>query len=607
MIFRLGFFLFCVFSSLLSLSQRSVLWNNFENHLQTESGLVYDNVISNSGEVPLIDVAFEKALAQYGLSKPEPIEGNESLISAKNKPTFFEFPVSQDYKADRVLKASYSVKPIVYNLPQFYVRKVMRNSVGARFSSKSIARTKNKNNILYANKDYESGVCHGSMFLLDKKGSKFLIIGNHKDLYSPLHMSLFSVHSFLAYVIDEVAVEEVPNEEYLLAKEVFKENISRERIPNEGIKKSKKIVAFLQRLELLNKKYPSDNKLVNYYRHVYKAEKFILKNNLLAALKEYNLAFRYHRPFVLDRSNARTCILKYPRVIDKQVLKDYYALIFGSEEYASWSFGKLIEKKPEYKILDLKNDLSTLNYNKVDYFNVDSLLLSKLKIIEERDQTNFRNLEYQELKQIDSMNLTQLMDLYRESDEISERTVHKEGMNIIESVIHHCSRYGWDQWIEVLYRDVKRGYYPSFAFADHIDNYFKNNLSVHGRNSYECLIKVYMTETAFPLHSRFVYLDKLANSQPKRHVDLRSQIYLGDYSEQLGKYLFNFKRSLEDRDFFLNNTMDYNFYPANDDGSLSDEAIKFDEQFTLELEDYFLQYDVKILNRRSEINSVLRN
>lgn len=584
-------------------SQETIIFNDFENISVGVSRGVYDNVISNHGPVLVENIDLNKAQDAYDLESISPIDGSHSLISVHNEATYYEFALSRGANEGKVLKALYDIRPIRYNVPDFYIRKMMTSRIGANYASKSFKGDHVPDPILYPNVDYELEDGHSGLFLEKSNDVNYLHIGNHKELYSPLHSSLFSVHSFIGYAVDNVKILEVPREEYLRAHKELIENLKQKKKRKRAVEHTR-VKQFFEHLNRLNKKYPSKISVEYYYKHIHKAESFVLKNNLVGALEQYNAAFEYHKPFMLDLSNARTCIYEYPKIIEKPVLIAYYRQVSGTAEWATKSYERLISKKPEYAAQDLKGDLASIAYNDHVYFDVDSMLLDKLKDIGERDQTNFRDLEYKELRHIDSTNLFQLLELYGNFDEISERTVHKEGMNVIQSVIHHSSRYEWDHWIEILYKDVKRGYYSAYEFADHVDNYFKNNISRYCRNPEETLRKVYLTESTYPLHGRFVYFDKLLNGVPQKHVDLRTHIYLEDYTDQVRKNFYNFKRSIDDRAFFLKNTMSYDFYPLDESGSLSKDAIKFDKAFVAEIEDWFWDCRANVLDKGKNVRDI---
>ncbi len=588
-------------------TQNLISNGDFEDYRILNDGINYpgwnSNVLDKSGALVK---DYNRLLLVSKEDTVTSIAGKKSLLSFHSDPRVFEYKLNKPLRNGRYYRLRFDYMPVAHKLPDFYVLKSFKEKIGDRILAKSGLEAFDQGKLdLYSNDFVELGVNGGGGIFAPKEDLHYLLIGNDKPLNSYCSSSLFALDARFGYAFDAISLVEISKEEYHRLRREGIELLKRPKqsAPNHPKKKNHGN-DITKKLQNLQKQYPQEENIYKYYQHIHRAEYYLLQHNLKQAFSSYAKAFQYHRPFILDNANAYKCLRKFPGLMDQQALLYYYRANNASADDMKFRFESLAEYNPAYNNASLRELLLAEEYSAASYFDIDSTLLTELNMIDERDQTNNRQLDASALLEIVSSNLPDLLELYRNYPEISERTVHSDGMNAIYLTLLHNSRYPNADWIEPIYRDVKRGFFPAKKFADLIDSYYKNNYSQDAQTILECTNKIYMTETVYHLHGSFVYFDEMLSHQPKLNLALREEIYLDTYQSQLRKYFYNFKNAHKSGTFHLKVANSYDYFGIAKDGSISQDASTFDEEFIAEIEDLYFNYGLKIVTRKNNIRDL---
>ncbi len=591
-------------------TQNMIRNGDFEDYRILEDGINYpawnSNVVDKSGALVK---DYNRLLIDSKEDTVTVIAGEKSLLSFHANPRVFEYKLNEPLRMGKYYCLRFDYMPVAHKLPDFYVLKSFREKIGDRILSQSGLEAFDQGKIdLYSNDFAELGINGGGGIYAPEQDLHYLLIGNDKPLNSYCSSSLFALDARFGYEFDAISLVEISKEEYHSLRREGIELLTRSKqsAPHHPKKKNHGNT-ITKKLKKLQKQYPQVENIRTYYHYIHRAEDYLLQHNLKEAFTSYAKAFQYHRPFILDNANAYKCLWIFPGLMDQQALLNYYRANNGSVEDMKIRFERLAKYNPKYDNPKLRNVLFAEEYGAASYFDIDSTLLTELKIIDEKDQTNNRQLDAFTLSEIDSSNLSELLELYHSYPEISERTVHSDGMNAIYLTLLHNTRYANADWIEPIYRDVKRGFFPAKEFADLIDSYFKNNYSQDAQTIMECTNKVYMTETVYHLHGSFVYFDGMLTHQPELNLTLREEIYLDSYQSQLRKYFYNFKNVHKSGTFHLKFANSYDYFGVGEEGSISKDASIFDKDFIKEIDDLYFNYGMKVLTRKNKIRDLRIN
>lgn len=383
---------------------------------------------------------------------------------------------------------------------------------------------------------------------------KFVIFGHNEFLTDP---TIIRPYKGISYLIDNISLTkssqfEFNNQPNKNKGKLIQEHISR----NDTID------------NIINKNIIKNDSVNKYYYYVSKAENLIIKNKNKDALEEYLNAFEYKVPFYRDYFNASHLITHF-KIIDSLLLKKFFIL---SGKISSLTVKDRIEylqsKDPTFNLGFLNRFKTDTCFNKYKNINrLDSSLIKQINNMIQRDQ-DIRTGKIL-IKETDSRNLKDVLDLYKNNDEISERTVGKNGMTYIYIMILHFSRYNTNEWIKILFQQVMLGNFDNRVFASLIDSYIDNNFDSDPTKSY------YLTSIAFPHHDKYI-IPKIDITSIEETDKRRKQIYLETVTEQQNKQLYNYRQGYENFEFY----QFFSYDPISPDSNVSEsEALEMQKKF----------------------------
>ena len=290
-------------------------------------------------------------------------------------------------------------------------------------------------------------------------------------------------------------------------------------------------------LDSLFRNTPKNKNLEFYYKNIYKAESYIMKNKLENAAKTYKLAFSFiDYPFATDLENALYCELESRK--DKDNIKKYIWFLINKGENKD----KFLSK-PEYQSLSLGEELKTMIDTSKTSVNAE--LIDIITAIHEDDQAIRKQTGYGSIKRaeemrlemgkIDSINYQKIMSLIEEYPTVSEEIYGTKGLNKMDIIPWHNSDF-IDIYI-ALYKSVVNGKLDARYFTRLLDNSdFLINYSLKlgiWKNAISCL-----NEENFDIPSYFVTINT-----PKENIvnKYRKLLYLEKYTEQQKKQIWYFR------------------------------------------------------------------
>ncbi len=238
----------------------------------------------------------------------------------------------------------------------------------------------------------------------------------------------------------------------------------------------------LDSLLLFNK---ANDSISKYYKHVYKAEKYIMKGDFKKAAEIYEKAFTYIEiPFMADLGHAIKCEMDSRK--DEGCIKKYiYFLIRKTglkNGYLTNKEYQKLETWPEIK--EMIDTLTSLN---------DTTIINGLERIHFLDQdyrkqcnkkyngNTYNDFTRDSIAKIDSINYYQIYRMFENLEYVSEEVIGYRGWGTVNVVLMHNRQR--KLIYELLLKSVLAGKLDARLFCKSLDdsNYkFENKYSVGG-------------------------------------------------------------------------------------------------------------------------------
>lgn len=307
---------------------------------------------------------------------------------------------------------------------------------------------------------------------------------------------------------------------------------------------------------------------MKYYAHRNNAEKHFLAGHYVESIKEYGEAFKYKKPFFKDFYNAWTVITNY-KVADSTA---FLNILYGSNRFHGDNYYYL--RKLNYLVsTDSFFDISYLHRFKSDSFLlpripdnekkvVDSALVKRIAAMTASDQSvRKKRTPRGGIRQADSINRIEVINLFNEFDEISERTCGPAVWNDFNVILLHLTRYDYPDVLRHLYTSMIKGHFENREFACLLDSYINYNLTKQPSSLY------YFTSLPSSLmnHAIIPRVDKHTINVVNER---RRQIGLDDLNHQVNVLLYTIVHGYE---------LNFYTYFTHDPSSVTPEdAIKID-------------------------------
>ena len=272
--------------------------------------------------------------------------------------------------------------------------------------------------------------------------------------------------------------------------------------------------------------------LREYYININNAELAIIEKDYLKASQLYYKAFEHKVPFMQDLQNSNNIdkklsfdsvrfqnqLVLWRRIsVNHKTTKEY--LRFIEKFYPNIDSNVIMSYFP---IIDTVKNISKLN-NK---------LVSIIDSINQKDQyIRKEKVSVQEFRRTDTLNYYSLLKLFS-CYEINENTVKKNGMYSIDLILLHASRYGFTEWIPVVYKEVMKGNYSNRRLAALLDSYLQNNFSSNIDSS------AYAYISGYALFDKYIIPKNELSPKNLEEINIRRNILMLDnYKNQQKKQI----------------------------------------------------------------------
>jgi len=284
--------------------------------------------------------------------------------------------------------------------------------------------------------------------------------------------------------------------------------------------------------------YKPASGLREYYTNINNAELAIIEKEYLKASQLYYKAFEYKVPFMQDLQNSNNIDKKLPfdsvRFQNQLVLWRRISTNYNStKEYLNFivKFYPNIDSNiilSYYPVIDTVKNISKLNKK----------LIAKVDSLEQKDQYIRKNkVTSQEFRSTDTSDYYSLLKLFSDY-KINENTIKKKGIYSIDLILLHASRYGFTEWIPIIYKEVMKGNYSNRRFAALLDSYLQNNFSTNLDSS------AYAYISGFALYDKYVIPKNELTAKNLEKINKRRNILMLDnYKNQQKKQIWNFRNS----------------------------------------------------------------
>ena len=273
-----------------------------------------------------------------------------------------------------------------------------------------------------------------------------------------------------------------------------------------------------------------------YYENIRLAENSIVKKDTTQAIRYYVQAFDHKSAFFYDYINAWRLYNKKP-IIDSLVLLSLYKqrrLRYGADFNLEESFDRLIKENPQLNTSFLQYWRKNKTIQSFPFNNkLDTILIKQIKAMVKAEQDP--RMHRGKFTNIDSANLYQIVELYKKYGDITEQMVGMEGLQNIDIMLLHISRYKLPQWIPIITDQVLKGNYSNKWYAEKIDSYIQNNIS------YEKESTCFYYNGGFPLLNKYLLLKEANKEFIEKVNERRAKFFLDSYQEQQSKQLWTFR------------------------------------------------------------------
>lgn len=283
-----------------------------------------------------------------------------------------------------------------------------------------------------------------------------------------------------------------------------------------------------------------------YYQLVHKAENKIIEGNYIKASKLYSKAFKQKFPFYKDARNA--LVAEYKEGFNPKRSLSYMIFLRKVSELNTDEF--ITELKTTFS-----SDSSNIIFNGLKEIldtvkvTLDLDLIQKFKELRARDQ-DMRGKAYKEYPQKpyespyldtiqyqDSLNMAELVNLYKKHKELPENIIGKEGRQTIGLIISHNSAWYNLNWFPDLKCEVYRGNFDNKTYSRRVDAYL-NHISI--RDSLKLENEKYNAEGGIAFFNKFM-IPYFNDSTSKKINIKRAKIFLEPYEEVEKKKLWSWQ------------------------------------------------------------------